>query len=53
MFVPIEIGLMILSSTVLIVFAPLLSGIFSNSTEVISLSAKMLRMVALSEPFYG
>lgn len=53
MFVPIEIGLMILSSTVLIVFAPLLSGIFSNSAEVIALSSKMLRMVALSEPFYG
>lgn len=53
MFVPIEIGLMILSSTLLIVFAPLLSGIFSNSAEVIALSSKMLRMVALSEPFYG
>ncbi len=53
MFVPIEVGLMVLSSTVLIIFAPLLSGIFSNSDEVISLSARMLRMVALSEPFYG
>lgn len=33
--------------------APALVGIFSNSKEVIDLGTTVLRMVAVSEPFYG
>ena len=53
MFIPIEIGLMILSGGALFIMAPLLMGIFSTSGEVIALGTTVLRMVALSEPFYG
>ncbi|MBR6615151.1 MAG: MATE family efflux transporter [Lachnospiraceae bacterium] len=53
MFIPIEIGLMILSGGALFVSAPLLVQIFSSSEEVITLGTTVLRMVALSEPFYG
>ncbi len=53
MFIPIEIGLMILSGGALFVSAPLLVQIFSSSVEVIALGSTVLRMVALSEPFYG
>ncbi len=53
MFIPIEIGLMILSGGVLFLFAPYLMGIFSTSEEVITLGTTVLRMVAVSEPFYG
>ena len=53
MFIPIEIGLMILSGGALFLSAPALVGIFSKSPEVIALGTTVLRMVALSEPFYG
>jgi len=53
MFIPIEIGLMILSGGMLFAFAPSLVSIFSKSQEVIALGTTVLRMVALSEPFYG
>ena len=53
MFIPIEIGLMILSGGALFLMAPMLMGIFSASPEVIGLGATVLRMVAVSEPFYG
>ena len=53
MFIPIEIGLMILSGGTLFAAAPALMGIFSTSSEVIALGATVLRMVAVSEPFYG
>ncbi|MBR2048524.1 MAG: MATE family efflux transporter [Oscillospiraceae bacterium] len=53
MFIPIEIGLMILSGGALFAAAPTLMGIFSKSPEVIALGTTVLRMVALSEPFYG
>ena len=53
MFIPIEILLMIFSGGVLFVTAPNLVGVFSKSGEVIELGAAVLRMVALSEPFYG
>ena len=53
MFIPLEVGLMILSGGLLFLFAPALVGLFSNSPEVISLGATVLRMVAVSEPFYG
>ena len=53
MFIPIEITLMIISGSILFVFAPLLMRVFSVDTEVISLGSFVLRMVAVSEPFYG
>lgn len=53
MMFPIEIGLMVLSGACLFVTAPFLVDIFSDSTEVISLGTAVLRMVALSEPFFG
>lgn len=53
MFIPIEIGLMILSGGALFAAAPILVRIFSSSEEVIALGSTVLRMVALSEPFYG
>ena len=52
-FIPIEIILMIISGTVLFAAAPLLMRIFSSDDVVISLGATVLRMVAVSEPFYG
>lgn len=53
MFIPIEIGLMIISGASLFIFAPALMNIFSDSSEVIGLGTTVLRMVAVSEPFYG
>ncbi len=53
MFIPIEIGLMILSGGALFALAPPLVGIFSTNPAVITLGVTVLRMVALSEPFYG
>ena len=53
MFLPIEVFLMVISGGALFAFAPALMGIFSDSPEVISLGSTVLRMVALSEPFYG
>ena len=53
MFIPIEIGLMLLSGLTLFVTAPTLMGLFSSSAEVIELGSIVLRMVAVSEPFYG
>ena len=48
-----ETGLMVLSGALLFCFAPVMAGIFSRDARVIGLSATVLRMVALSEPFYG
>lgn len=53
MFIPIEITLMAVSGLCLFIVAPIFVGIFSDSNEVISLGATVLRMVAVSEPFYG
>ena len=53
MFIPIEISLMIFSGGALFLLAPTLVQIFSTSEEVILLGSTVLRMVALSEPFYG
>ncbi len=53
MMIPIEIGLMILSGGLLFILAGPFMGIFSDSAEVIALGTTVLRMVALSEPFYG
>ena len=53
MFIPIEILLMILSGGLLFLFAQPLMGLFSESDAVIDLGTTVLRMVAVSEPFYG
>ena len=53
MFLPIEVALMVLSGGALFLLAPSLMDIFSDSPEVIHLGSTVLRMVALSEPFYG
>jgi len=53
MFIPIEVVLMVISGGALFLLAPALMGIFSDSQEVIDLGSAVLRMVALSEPFYG
>lgn len=49
----IEVILMILSGTLLFLLAPNMMSIFSRDPEVITLGATVLRMVAVSEPFYG
>lgn len=51
--VPLEVGLMILSGGLLFAFAEPLVMIFSRDAQVIALGTTVLRMVALSEPFYG
>ncbi len=53
MFIPIEVGLMIISGGLLYAFAPPLVGLFSRDAQVIALGTQVLRMVAVSEPFYG
>ena len=53
MILPIEIFLMIISGCLLFAFAPDMVGLFSKDQQVILLGATVLRMVALSEPFYG
>ena len=50
---PLEIGLMTVSGGLLFLTAPLLMGVFSTSAEVIGLGTTVLRMVAVSEPFFG
>lgn len=49
----IEIALMILSGGLLFLLAPVMVGLFSKQVQVILLGTAVLRMVALSEPFYG
>ena len=53
MFIPIEIGLMILSGGLLFALAHPLVCLFSTDQDVIDLGVTVLRMVAVSEPFYG
>ena len=48
-----ETGLMLLSGALLFLFAPRMAGLFSRDPQVIGLASRVLRMVALSEPFYG
>lgn len=52
-FIPIELTLMLLSSSLLFLFSPTLIRIFSANPEVIQLGTTVLRMVAFSEPLYG
>ena len=51
--VPLEMALMVVSGALLFLFAEPLMRIFSQDPEVIGLGATVLRMVAISEPFYG
>lgn len=53
MIIFMEVGLMILSGGLLFCFAPNMMSLFSKDPQVISLGATVLRMVAVSEPFYG
>ena len=53
MIIFIEVTLMILSGSLLFAFAPNMMGLFSKDAGVIPLGATVLRMVAVSEPFYG
>lgn len=53
MFIPIEVTLMFITGSALFAVAPTFMGIFSGNQEVIDLGAVVLRMVAVSEPFYG
>ena len=53
MFIPIEVSLMFVSGSLLFMVAPVFMGIFSKSEAVITLGTTVLRMVAISEPFYG
>ena len=52
-FLPLEIGLMILTGSLLFIFAEPLVRIFTSDPEVIHLGTTVLKMVAVSEPFYG
>lgn len=51
--VSMEIVLMIVSGGLLFAFAPNMVRLFSEDAQVILLGTIVLRMVALSEPFYG
>lgn len=53
MIIFIEVSLMIVSGTLLFIFAPNMMSLFSKDIAVIALGATVLRMVAVSEPFYG
>lgn len=53
MLLALEIGMMLLSGTLLFLFAPGMMGLFTADAAVIALGATVLRMVAVSEPFYG
>ena len=48
-----EIVMMIVSGALLFVFAPTMVSLFSKDEKVIELGSIVLRMVSLSEPFYG
>ena len=51
--IPLEVGLMVISGGLLFLFAPRLMHLFSKDAQVIALGTTVLRMVAVSEPFYG
>ena len=48
-----EVGMMILTGGLLFLFAPQMMSLFSKDASVILLGSTVLKMVALSEPFYG
>ena len=51
--IKLEVFLMLLSGSLLFIFAPGMMTLFTKDLEVIVLGATVLRMVAVSEPFYG
>jgi len=53
MILMIEVSLMILTGSLLFIFAPNMMRLFSADAQVILLGATVLQMVAVSEPFYG
>ena len=53
MILGIEVALMVVSGSALFAFAPAMMGLFSRDAQVILLGSMVLRMVAVSEPFYG
>lgn len=53
MILPLEVGLMVFSGGLLFLFAPKLMLLFSSDPQVLALGSTVLRMVAVSEPFYG
>lgn len=52
-FLPLEIALMVVSGGLLFLLAEPLVRIFTRDAEVVRLGTTVLRMVAVSEPFYG
>ena len=52
-FTIIEIILMVISGTLLFITAPLIVGLFTTDQAVKFLGVTVLRMVAISEPFFG
>lgn len=53
MLIIIEVVLMVVSGGLLFIFAPSMMTLFSKDGLVIALGTMVLRMVALSEPFFG
>ncbi len=53
MIILIEVVLMVLTGGLLFIFAPPMMSLFTSDSAVILLGAVVLRMVAVSEPFYG
>ena len=53
MFIPLETVLMVGSGACLFLAAPFMMKLFSFPEAVMTLGAAVLRMVAVSEPFYG
>lgn len=53
MLLTLEVAMMVVSGGLLFLFAPNMMGLFSADAAVIGLGAVVLRMVAVSEPFYG
>ena len=51
--IPLEIGLMLLSGAALFILAEPLVRVFSRDENVVRMGTTVLRMVAVSEPFYG
>ncbi|SER58857.1 putative efflux protein, MATE family [Butyrivibrio fibrisolvens] len=50
---PLEVFFMVISGGLLFIFAPFLVQLFTTDEKVITLATTVLRMVAVSEPFYG
>ena len=53
MLLTLEVAMMVVSGGLLFLFAPNMMGLFSADAAVIALGAVVLRIVAVSEPFYG